>query len=173
MYLRSLPQIFACSLAMLHVPALAAEPHWPDGRYQYVVLDQGLRNALLDFGMNIGLRIAMPNAMQGHLYGQVATGSAREFLNSLTREFGLNWYFDGLVMSGTAASETQTTFIPMKDAAFDKLRQELAAAGFLDARYPIIQASAGNVAIASGPPRFLTLVVFQGSAAATSNLSKQ
>ena len=191
MYLAGLPCLIAWALFAAVIPAQAGEPKWPEGRYQYVVLDQDLRNALSQFGMNTGIRIAMSEAVQGRLHGQVADGTARTFLDDLTREFGLDWYFDGTVMSVTAASETQTKFIPLKGVAFEKLHQELAAAGLLDRRFPVIQAPAGNVAIASGPPRFLslveqavatlspevapaptvekTLVVFRGSAAATAH----
>ena len=76
--------------ALSATPAMAAvEPVWPSGPYSYVVLDQDLRDVLQQFGINAGLRLALSDKVQGHVHGPLPSAPARQFLDSLTQQFGL------------------------------------------------------------------------------------
>jgi type III secretion protein C len=138
---------------------MAAEPAWPVGSYEYVVVDQDLRVVLQQFGSNTGLRIALSDAVQGRVHGRLPSAPPREFLNHLAQVYALDWYFDGVEITISAASETQTHVLPLQSVKFQKLYDSLAAAALLDdARYPLRSGLDSDTLVVSGPPRFITMV---------------
>jgi type III secretion protein C len=138
--------------------ARAAEPAWPTGRYDYVVIDQDLRAVLEQFGSNTGLRIILSDNIKGRVHGRVPPAPPQRFLDHLTEMFGLDWYFDGAVIAVSAKSEAQTQLVALKSASFSRLKDALDASGFIDERYSLRPGSEPNVAIVSGPPQYLATV---------------
>ncbi|UDL94594.1 nodulation protein NolW [Lichenihabitans sp. PAMC28606] len=137
---------------------LAAEPAWPAAAYTYVVVDQDLRTVLEQFGTNTGLRVVLSAAVQGRVHGRMPSLPPREFLNRLTQEFGLDWYYDGAVISISAASEAQTQLLTVEGAGYKKLYSALSGAGLLDLRYGLRPGPGTNIVVVSGPPRYLAMV---------------
>ena len=150
---------FSLGLAIAAPRALvAAEPAWPAAAYDYIVIDQDLRTVLEQFGLNTGLRIALSENVKGRVRGRVQPAPPRQFFDHLTEMFGLDWYYDGAVISVSAKSETQTELVKLSNASFAQLKDALDAAGFLDQRYQLRQGADQSVAIASGPPQYLAMV---------------
>jgi len=136
----------------------AAEPPWPAGPYGYIVVEQDLRDVLKQFGANTGLRLALSDKVQGRVHGPLPSVPPRQFLSDLAQQFGLDWTYDGSIISVTSTSEAQTEMLPLQGVAFDKLRDGLSSAGLLDSRYQLRPAMGGNIALVSGPPRYIGLV---------------
>ena len=63
--------IASSTIAVLAIaaPVAAMEPSWPVTPYDYVVVDQDLRTVLLQFGANIGTRIALSDQVGGRVHG--------------------------------------------------------------------------------------------------------
>ena len=135
-----------------------AEPEWPAERYDYVVVDQDLRAVLQQFGVNTGLRVALSDKVQGRVHGPLPSVPPREFLSNLAQEFGLDWTYDGSIIWVTAASEVQTQMLPMQGVGFEKLRVSLSSAGLLEPRFQFRPAANGDVAVVSGPPRYIAVI---------------
>ena len=139
-------------------PCWAAEPNWPAAPYEYVVVDQDLRTVLTQFGANTGLRIALSDAVQGRVHGRTPAAPAKDILNGLAQSFGLDWYYDGAVISVSAASEAETHLLPLQGVSFARLRSGLAAADLLDRRFQLRAGVGPDVALVSGPPRYVAMV---------------
>jgi type III secretion protein C len=136
----------------------AAEPAWPAAPYDYVVIDQDLRTVLEQFGLNTGLRIALSDNVKGRVHGRMQPAPPRQFFDHLAEMFGLDWYYDGAVISVSAKSEAQTQLVKLGNASFTQLKAALDASGFLDPRYQLRQGAEQSIAIASGPPQYLAMV---------------
>jgi type III secretion protein C len=150
---------FALSMAILPPRELtAAEPEWPPALYDYVVNDQDLRTVLEQFGLNTGLRIALSDNVKGRVRSRIQPAPPRQFFDQLTARFGLDWYYDGAVISVSAKSEAQTQLVKLGTANFTQFETALDASGFLDRRYQLRPGAEPSVAIASGPPQYLEIV---------------
>jgi type III secretion protein C len=146
-----LPIIFGAQRAV-------AEPSWPAGAYNYVVVDQDLREVLQQFGTNTGLNLALSDKIQGRVRGPLPNMVPRQFLDNLSRQFGLEWVYDGSIISVSLASESRTEMLALRDVSFDALRDGLSSAGLLDSRYQFRPIMGGHAALVSGPPRYISLV---------------
>ncbi len=129
---------FALGLMVLTPRGLtAAEPAWPTTPYDYVVIDQDLRTVLEQFGLNTGLRIALSESVKGRVHGRTKPAPPQQFFDHLTEMFGLDWYYDGAVISVSAKSEAQTQLVNLGSTSFTELETALDASGFLDQRYQL------------------------------------
>ena len=136
----------------------AAEPVWPGAVYSYLVVDQDLRAVLQEFGANLDLRIVLSDAVQGRVRGRLPELPPRQFLDHLAQAYGLDWYYDGLVLSVSAASEAATHLLPLSGVSVERLEGGLAAADLLDRRFPLHAGPTPGTALVSGPPRYVGLV---------------
>lgn len=135
-----------------------AEPPWPTGTYSYVVIEQDLRDVLQQFAINNHLKIALSDKVQGRVHGPLPAESPRDFLNRLAQQFGLEWVYDGSIISISADAEAKTEMIPLRDVSFNRLHDGLASAGLLDPRYQFKPIMGGQIALVSGPPRYVGIV---------------
>lgn len=153
------PGVICLGVALLaSTQAFPAEPKWPSAPYDYVVVDQDLRTVLTQFGANTGLRITLSDAVQGQVRGRLPSVPPKEFLDNLAQSFGLDWYFDGAVISISAASEAQARLLPLQGVGFAKLRNGLVSAGLIDPRFQLRPGVSPDIALVSGPPRYVALV---------------
>ena len=115
----------------------AADPKWPPGPYKYVVIEQDLKDALLEFGRNINVAVKVSDEVKGKLRGDSGSGTAEEFFKRLTASHGLVWYFDGSVLHVNAASELRTEVIDLGRILPSDVVTKLAKLGIADPRFPI------------------------------------
>ena len=151
-------QTVALLATSLACQAIAAEPAWPTAPYGYVVVDQDLRTVLLQFGSNIGTRIALSEAVQGRVHGRLPALPPREFLEQLAQSYGLDWFYDGTTLCISATDETETRFVALAGANVATLEQALRSTGLYDARFGLRPGPGADSAMVSGPPRDLKLV---------------
>lgn len=157
-------------LANLQIGNLkAAEPAWPNGTYNYVVLDQDLRDVLRQFGINTGLKISLTDKVAGHVRGPLPAVPPRQFLEGLARQYGLDWLYDGSIISISASSEARTEMVDLGKVSFKTLHDGLSSVGLLDPRYQFRPTMSGRAVLVSGPPRYIELVN-RGLAAAANEL---
>jgi type III secretion protein C len=127
--------------------AAAMDPKWPPGPYKYVVIEQDLKDALIEFGRNINVPVKVSDEVKGKLRGDVGAASAEDFFKRLTASHGLVWYFDGSVLHVNSSSELRTDVV----AKLSKL-------GIADPRYPIRTTPGSGLISVSGPPPYIVLV---------------
>jgi type II secretory pathway component GspD/PulD (secretin) len=138
--------------------AEALDPKWPQGPYKYVVIEQDLKDALIEFGRNINVPVKVSDAVKGKLHGDMGSGSAEEFFKRLTASNGLVWYFDGSVLYVNAASELRTEVVDLGRILPTDVVSKLTKLGIADPRYPIRTTPESSVISVSGPPPYIALV---------------
>jgi type III secretion protein C len=138
--------------------AEALDPKWPAGPYKYVVIEQDLKNALIEFGRTINVPVKVSDEVKGKVRGDLGAGSAEEFFKQLTSSHGLVWYFDGSVLHVNAASELRTEVIDLGRILPTDVVAKLTKLGIADPRYPIRTTPGSGVISVSGPPPYIVLV---------------
>ncbi len=152
--------LFAVLLAAAGI-ARANEPNWPDGQYNYTVVSQDLRNVLERFGENTGMRVSLSDNVRGEVRGTPTNATPKEFLNYIAGAYGLDWYYDGSVLSISAANERQTQSVRLNNVSFDDAQQRLKHDGVWDSRYTVRPGPAPDLAVVAGPPAYVSLVAHE------------
>jgi type II secretory pathway component GspD/PulD (secretin) len=140
--------------------AQATEPGWPKGPYKYVVIDQDIRDVLVEFEQNtkVAVSLKMSDAVKGRVRGPLPIVTAEEFLNkTICESHGLVWYFDGKVLYINANSEIESSLIDIGRVRPQELVDSLVELGYADMRYSI-QATAAGLVRVTGPPPYLSLL---------------
>ena len=160
MPLKIVSAVLAAAAILVGVPqiARALDPNWPPGPYKYVVIEQDLKDALIEFGRNINVPVKVSDQVKGKLRGDLGSGSAEEFFKRLTASQGLVWYFDGSVLHVNSASELRTEVIDLGRIQPTDVVSKLTKLGIADPRYAIRTAPGSGVISISGPPPYIVLV---------------
>ncbi len=153
--------------------ATAAPLNLPKTPYAYTVIDQDLPAALNEFGSNLGVRISVSQAVRGRIRGRLPDLPPREFLDRLVLLYNLQWYFDGQVLYVSSAEEAQSRVMVLGQVPFDRVQRTLGAFAITDERYTVQRAPAADLALASGPPRFIALVEQTVTALAAEEQARQ
>lgn len=144
--------------AVLPNVALSAPLQLSTAPYKYTVIDQDLVVALQEFGSNMSIRMNISPEVRGRLQGPFPEMSAREFFERILRLNNLEAYFDGTILHVTSAKEVQSRLLVLGPVPFRRFERVLDAFQITDAQYKIRRAPEAEVALASGPPRFVALV---------------
>ncbi|MBY5378370.1 type III secretion protein (plasmid) [Rhizobium leguminosarum] len=150
----------ACFLAVLFASARvdAASPGWFATPYNYVVLDQGVRIALIEFGRNLGLPVVVSDKIDGRIRGRIDAKTAGQFVDQVANANGLTWYFDGAVLHVSSDEEFTTRVIDVGRLQPDAVAKEMRAVGFADERFSLQSSPNGNSIRVSGPPAYVNIV---------------
>jgi type III secretion protein C len=146
------------SVSLAATPASSLEPKWPSGPYRYLVIDQDIKDVLVEFGRNIGVPTRVSDQVSGRMRGRVPVSSAREFLNLLCERNGLVWYFDGAVLNVGAETEVKTELVNIGSLPAGELLAKLDTLGIADQRFPVRTTLDAGIVSVSGPPAFISLV---------------
>ena len=151
---------FAVTAALLCAPAAFAVPSplTSDEPYRYQVVETSLGEALQDFGSNLGFSVSVDPGVSGTVRGPLPEETARSFLDRLARQFNFAWYFDGQVLYVTAAGQNETRLLALDTITPGRLTTTLKELGLFDPRYPVRSTDNSDVAVVSGPPRYIALV---------------
>lgn len=131
---------------------------WPDKPYPYVVLDQDVRDVLLAFGSNLDIPVKISDKVSGRVRGRLPELTPQKLLDQLAASFGLQWYYDGQVLYVTTVEEAVSEMLPLGAIRFEELQASLASLKLDDPRFPPRPLASANVALVSGPPRYVALV---------------
>ena len=138
--------------------AAAMDPKWPPGPYKYVVIEQELKDALIEFGRNINVPVKVSDEVKGKLRGDVGAGSAEEFFKRLSASHGLVWYFDGSVLHVNSSSELRTEVIDLGRSC-RRMWWPSSPSSASPIRATRIRTTPGSGLISvSGPPPYIVLV---------------
>jgi type II secretory pathway component GspD/PulD (secretin) len=148
----------AATLACPKPCAFAAEPNWPAGPFRYLVIDQDTKDVLQEFGNITNIPVTVSDQVRGHVHGPLPITTAENFLKRICENQGLVWYFDGLKLYVSAASEIDSLMISLGPLRLQELSDRLEKLGIADPRYPLNATQKADVILVSGPPRYLALV---------------
>jgi type II secretory pathway component GspD/PulD (secretin) len=143
---------------ILPTTARSLEPKWPSGPYKYLVVDQDVKDLLIEFGRNIGVPVRVSDEVSGRVRGRLPAATAREFLNLLCDRNGLVWYFDGAILHVGAEAEVKTELVNIGQLPATELLSKLDTLGIADPRFPVRATPDAGIISVSGPPVFVSLV---------------
>jgi len=122
------------------------------------VIDQDVKDVLMEFGRNIGVSVDVSEQVTGRLRGRLPVVTAKEFLDKLCESNGLVWYFDGSTLHVNTKAEVKTVLIDIGRVPSKQLTTRLTALGIADERFPVRTTPNGGVVSVSGPPSYVALV---------------
>jgi len=151
---------FVTAMALLFSPCAVgqAAEAWSHRPFQYVAVDQGLRDVLAEMATNVSVPIAVSEAVHGQVHGHWTEMAAGDFLDQLAKTYGLVWYFDGALLSVSTSAENTTKLLPLRGLSLAQLRSGMTVARLIDPRFELREGPAPGTAVVSGPPRFLAMV---------------
>ncbi len=144
-------------------PASAeTSPRWQSTPYNYVIVDQDVREVLVEFGRNMKMPVKIATSVGGQrIRGPLVSKpvrSAGEFLQTLCNGYGLVWYFDGTVLHISGEDEVATELIKLNQTSPDEVMRRLKDLGLSDPRFGVKVAGDGSMLSVAGPPAFRTMV---------------
>src|SRR3954447_4571968 len=144
--------------AMYAPPATAGEPAWPTEPYRYTVIDQDLGNVLQEFGRNTGLRLEVSPEIRGRVRGPLPELTAKEFLEHLARNYGLDWYFDGFRIHVSSNKEASSRILQLGTVPLQRLETALRDLAVYDVRFSLKSIKQADMALVAGPPQYIQTV---------------
>jgi type III secretion protein C len=137
-------------------PALAASPF---GAKKFVYRAEGkkLSDVLQDFAASQDVPIVVDASIDGTVNAEFNT-RPEEFLNAMTRTYGVIWYHDGTTLFIYPSKAMQSKVFRMRGFDRNQVRQMLSSLGLGDARFPLRFDEVAQTLLAYGPPRHIELV---------------
>ena len=79
MPLKIVSAVLTAAAVLVSMPQVAGamDPKWPPGPYKYVVIEQDLKDALIEFGRNINVPVKVSDEVKGKLRGDLGAGRPR------------------------------------------------------------------------------------------------
>lgn len=137
----------------------AAEPKWSEDPYPFVVVDQNVRDTLLEFGRNTDVPVRMTNGVRGRIRGSLSGLAPRDFLDRITKDNGLVWYYDGALLHISSSTEVSTEVVTPLPASPARAIEKLQASNILDDRFAVRPAGDGLSLAVTGPPAYRAAVI--------------
>jgi type III secretion protein C len=129
------------------------------GPYRYLVIDQDIKDVLLEFGRNLNVPVKISSDVGGRrVKGNPPASEAKEFLGYLCNSYGLVWYFDGTVLHIVTDKDMDTDVIPLKLVKQDEVMSRLKTTGVLDPRFNVRLGPSPDVITVYGPPKYRSRV---------------
>ncbi|HEX7689244.1 MAG TPA: type III secretion system outer membrane ring subunit SctC, partial [Burkholderiaceae bacterium] len=138
-------------------PAAPARQPFADKRFVYRADGKKLSEVLQDFAASQDLPIVVDPGVTGTVNANF-NQRPQEFLDTLSRTYGVIWYFDGTTLFVYPSQAMQSKVFRMRGYDRAQVRQMLGALGLGDARFPLRFDDANQTLLAYGPPRHIELV---------------
>lgn len=114
--------------------ALAWGEKWVD-EYGYVVVDQDVRSVLMEVGRNLAYPVEISRNVRGRVRNGFSAESAREFLDKLSMESGIAWFFDGAMIHVNTQQELDHRSFELRDGDAERVLSDIANLGM---GYPLV-----------------------------------
>lgn len=138
-------------------PLHAAEIHWRTGDFSYVAEGKKLPEFLREFAASQGLVAIVDKEIDGNVSGNFKMAPAR-MLDTISRDFGLVWYYDGRFIYFYPAGSVSTKLIKLTSAPPSRLVASLRSLGIDDKRFPLNIDDKEGTVVVTGPARYVDLV---------------
>jgi type III secretion protein C len=156
--------LFFLLLALLgFVPAKAATPPWPEASFTFLADKQEIAQVLGSFSRSFGLELSMSEAAAARtdkVTGKFTTSTPTAFLNQLSAAYGLQWFYYGGTLHISRNFENATRSISPQGISLQEFRKALTDLGVVESKFGWGELPERGVAMVSGPPAYVDLVVW-------------
>ncbi len=140
-------------------PAWAARPDWPNTSFSYYANDENLAEVIRNFANSVNTPLYLSPRVKGSVNGAYFAANAEDFLNKISEDFNLLWYYDGITLYVYGAGEKMTRSFPSRTgddtaALIDKIERD----PIYESRFGMTLGKDGKTVVVSGPPRYVELL---------------
>ena len=171
-FLRLPSFLLACrtALFLLFASQLAAqvnretlENRWnlpqAEQEYPFFGKNQGLRSTLETFGRNIGLAVNLDAEITDDRFVNIEQQMSRQtYLDRLSNEFGLLWFYDGVTLHISSVGSVRTEIIPLQNNDGATVLDVLSQLGIYQDKFVHASDPKRRVFLVSGPTSYVDLV---------------
>ncbi len=150
-------------LVLMFAPSHAAPAPWPEASFTFLADRQELPQVLRSFARSFGLELSMSEAAAGRtdkVTGKFTTASPTEFLNQLGASYGLQWFYYGGTLYISRNFESATRSVSPQGISLQEFRKALSDLGVVESKFGWGELPERGVAMVSGPPAYVDLVVW-------------
>lgn len=143
--------------------SLAAPVPWQEASFTFIADNQDLSKVLVSFCRTFGLEPQLSNAVAARkdiVNGKITTSNPTEFLNQLSSTYGLQWFYYGGTLYVSRNFETATRSISATGISLPNFQKALTDLGILETKFGWGEIPDRGVAMVSGPPAYVDLVVW-------------
>lgn len=135
--------------------SITVAPRQP--RFVYTATNRRLTDVLRDFAASQSVPAVLADGIDGVVSASFDI-SPREFLDAMSKAYGILWYQDGAAYYFYPAKAIQSRLFRLKGYSRGQLTDLLVSLGLGDARYPLRFNDAQRTLLVYGPPRHVELV---------------
>jgi type III secretion protein C len=128
-----------------------------EARFVYKAEGKRLPELLLDFAASQGTPAIVADGVDGVVHANFDT-TPRQFLDAISKTYGVIWYHDGTAMYFYPAKSIQSRIFRLKGYSQGQLQDLMSSLKLGDQRYPLKFDSAQKSLLVYGPPRHIELV---------------
>ena len=151
-------RVIVTTIALAAVATVGAtEPKWSSKTFVYRAENKRLPDVIQDFASSQGIAVITDPALEGSVNVSF-NRSPSEFMSTLSKSYGVIWYFDGVTLFAYPARAMQSKVFRLRGFKREQVRQMLESLGLGDSRYPLRYNDAEQTLVAYGPPRHIELV---------------
>jgi type III secretion protein C len=146
---------------MVSATFVAAEPPsipWKSDRYSHIADDEPLPTLLREFAADQGVSIVVSEKVQGKVRGRFGPMTPADYLDTVTRQNGLIWYFDGSAIFVYAGDELESEILQLQRVRPEQVLAALEELNVPRQRTVFKTAQDGGLVHVIGPPRYVALV---------------
>jgi type III secretion protein C len=135
--------------------SITVAPRQP--RFVYTATNRRLTDVLRDFAASQSVPAVLADGIDGVVSASFDI-TPREFLEAMSKAYGILWYQDGAAYYFYPAKAIQSRLFRLKGYSRGQLNDLLGSLGLGDARYPLRFNDAQRTLLVYGPPRHVELV---------------
>jgi type II secretory pathway component GspD/PulD (secretin) len=154
--------IMPALVAMTLAASVGAQPvqgqEFGEAPFQYDVVDQDLRQVLSEYGRQLGILVQLTENVRGRVKNLHATGTSQDFLERLTSDHDLVWYYDGSILHVATTSEVGRQALPTGSVSFDRLVEAISQYSRADPRLGVRPGPDPDLVYVTGPASYIAFV---------------
>lgn len=150
-------------IGSLPIKTDAAPVPWQEVTFSYFSDKQELHKVLESFAQTFGLELQASVAVLAKkdvVNGRLTSASPTEFLNQLASSYGLQWFYFGGTLYVSRNFETATRSVAASGISLQNFRKALTDLGVVESKFGWGEVPDRGVAMVSGPPAYVDLVVW-------------
>lgn len=150
--------LLPCVIGLLSASAVHAAPiPWRNEPFEVTAQGKPLPDLLRELAARNGVAVSVDKTVKGTVNGSF-NAQPGALLELLASNFGFIWYYDGVVLEVTPASDIESQVISLGNVSIARARSAIKALGIADDRFPVVFDRSTRTAKISGPSRYVGLV---------------
>lgn len=158
MYHMRLTRTLFIILSLFLPPLLFSNIPWRQKSSFQFVKEISLPELIRGYFALQGINVVIDPDVTGSVNGKFEDLSPEEFLNRLSRSYGLIWFYDGNVIYVYPSQKVESRSVEINELGSKKLLETIGGLGMVAPSSSIRLVGPNNIAFVSGPPKYVNIV---------------